>query len=255
MSDIAQGETSLESPNDIIMGDLDRILSERFGITAKITCMDNRILAETIDEGCTTFIQFKNAFDDIFKNTFDGNILEDQLMIIAILLYTRCYLIDLGLRPVEIEFNCANAFTILYLMIKYLCLQALINNWVIDNDKMAFFDSSHNIKILFNDKTIIVCPNLVRTEDSKYLVCILVSIEANIITIKMCITQVETITSTNISSDLVMDYYQHVVSEKGIDSIIGEEKGHIIFQSAISDETVEAIYKTARAVSDKMEDA
>ena len=172
------------------------------------------------------------------------------LMVISIIIYTRCYLnkglLDPILSSIEIEFNYANAYTLSYLMIKHLCLQALIHDYGINNTDMIFFDSGYNTKVEVNGKTTVVSPNLARVEDSNYLICILIDIEDNTITTKATIFQVETIDSKNRSSDLVMEYYQRLVTARGIDFIIGKEKDNIVFQFQIKDEAVEAINAMAK---------
>ena len=244
MSDITQSVENpldcVETTKDPFMGDLYPKLSEMFGITA--TAKGGGVLVETTDKDSTTFIKFNEACNAILIGTDTG------LMVISIIIYTRCYLNKGLLDQIfdSIEFNYANAYTLSYLMIKHLCLQALINDYDINNTNMVFFDSGHNTKVEVNGKTTIVSPNLARVEDSNYLVFILVNMEANTITTKATIFQVEPIGSTNYSSDLVMEYYQRLVTARGIDFIIGREKGHIVFQFQMNDEAVEAINAMAK---------
>jgi hypothetical protein len=234
----------VENIEDPLMGELSPIISGSFGVTAKATAMGGGVLVETTDKDFTTFIEFNKACNGILIGSDTG------LMIISIIIYTRCYLnkglLDSIFSSIGIEFNYANAYTLSYLMTKQLCLQALINeSYIYDND-MVLFDSGHNIKI----DDIIVSPNLIRVEELKYLVCILVDMEDNTITTKAHIIQVETITSTNSSSDLVMEYYQHVVEERGIGFIIDKKNGHTVFEFKLEDKNVEAINAMVKAVDD-----
>lgn len=246
MSDIGHSVENplhcVETTEDPFMGKLSPTISEKFGVTAKATDKGGGVLVETTDEDSTTYYKLSEACNGTLIGTNAG------LMIISLLIYTRYYLnkglLDPIFSSIGIEFNYANAYTLSYLMIKHLCLQALIHDYDIYDTDMVFFDSGHNTKVEVNGKTTVVSPNLVRVEDSNYLVCILIDMEANTITTKATIFQVETIISENRSSDLVMEYYQRLVTARGI--IIGKEKGRIVFQFQIEDKAVEAINAMAK---------
>jgi hypothetical protein len=253
-------ENGVEIIEDPFMGELSPTISKLFGITAKATAMGGGILVETTDKDSTTFIVFDRACNDILIGSEAGLIgSEAGLIAISLIIYTRCYLNKGLLDPIfsliGIEFNYANAYTMSYLKTKHLCLQALINEYYIYDNDMVFFDSGHNDKVEIDGKTIIVSPNLVRAGDSNYLVCISIDMEANTITTTASMIQVETITSTNSSSDLVMEYYQRVIRDRGI-GFNTKQYGHTVFQFQILDEAVEAInamVKEVEGVTDSVE--
>ena len=244
-NDVEITENGVESIEDSLMGELSPTISGLFGVTAKATAMGGGVLVETTDKDSTTFIEFNKACNGILIGSDTG------LMIISIIIYTRCYLnkglLDSIFSSIGIEFNYANAYTLSYLMIKQLCLQALINEYYIYDNDMVFFDSGHNTKVEIDGKTIIVSPNLVRAGDSNYVVCISVNMEANTITTTATMIQVETIISTNRSSDLVMEYYQRVIRDRGI-GFNTKQYGHTVFQFQILDEAVESINAMVKAV-------